>query len=68
MIKYTVTASSSCQVPGIGEFAAGETKELTGDQMQLFEALLGYPPQKGLWSGAAKLTAELLPDDEPKEA
>jgi len=71
MIKYTVTAELPCQVPGVGTFAAGETKELTAEQMRQFEAVMGQPPQKMVWPNNMHFVAELGPDvpaDAPTEA
>jgi hypothetical protein len=56
---FEVTAERECQIPVIGEFEAGETKQITDDQLYLFPIHLGYPLAKANFASWVKLTAVL---------
>jgi hypothetical protein len=42
-VKFRVTSERPCVVNVLGEFQAGETKEFSGDDLQLFQGMYGYP-------------------------
>jgi hypothetical protein len=58
-VGYEVTADQPCQIPVIGEFEAGETREVTADQEMHFERILGYKLQTGAWPTWVHLTTVL---------
>lgn len=58
-VGFEVTADQPCQIPVIGEFEAGETKQVTSDQETHFERVLGYRLPAGVWPTWVHLTAVL---------
>jgi hypothetical protein len=66
-VKFRITSEQPCQIPGIGEFKAGETKYLDDTTLHYFNALYGYPVGAGRYAPSVRCEAILLQDEEPKD-
>lgn len=69
VVQFEVTSEHPCQIPVIGEFAAGETKVLDAATIELFEKNFGYPVGQARFTRSVTFTAKLINvPDEKKEA
>jgi hypothetical protein len=66
-VKFRITSEQPCQIPGIGEFKAGETKYLDDVTLNHFNTLYGYPVGAGRCAPSVRCEAILLQDEEPKD-
>ena len=58
-VEYEVTSEHPCQIPVLGTFEAGETKEIDDLTLTQFEAIMGHKLGASRLPTWAKLTATL---------
>lgn len=64
-VRHEVTSEHPCQIPVLGVFEAGETKEVTPEQLYLFEQNMGYKLAAARFAPSITFTVHLeeVPDE-----
>lgn len=57
MVKFEVTSAKECTIDGLGFFAAGETKQLTDEDLVMFQAMQGRPLSEAIFPAWIELNA-----------
>ena len=66
-VKYTVTSEHPCQIPVLGTFEAGETKEIDDNTVTSFETIFGYKLGSGKFPTWVSLTVALESEEVEQE-
>jgi len=64
-VQFEVTSEHPCQIPIIGEFAAGETKVIDDYTLELFEVNYGYKLGASSFARSITCVARVIEDSEP---
>lgn len=64
MVTFELMAQQDCTVGGIGLLPAGESVQVTDEQLQAFEAVHGYPLKEARFPSGVTVTVVLEPDDD----